>query len=411
MVILAIHSGTQLGGSTLNLGFIVKSLIRRSHRVYALNRYQEDEGSRYLEQCGAQLVYFRWFSLRMNTTTILESSQSPLAREIVTTIYDIAKWFTGLYLTVKYIRKFRPDILFVTESALPQCVVAARLFQIPVVCELQAELIKGRFGFRRAFYIGLLKRSDRIFGITRFHVEPFQTSSIGDGSVRVIPNTVDREVVESVSEFDLRATYGIRAKKKIASYFGGASPIKGCRFLLSLMKQVLTARDDVVFVLAGPFHLSFRSEWGVGNTKNDRDETKYIFEFVNANALGENIRIVGEVSNAVAIMKQSDVVVSSNSFPHFSRTIIEAFHSRVPVLASNDKFSREVIEDGVNGMLADFENSDEWVRKLNQILDNPRHARQMAEEGHQVYASAFSPSMVSAQILETFENLWAERCQ
>src|SRR5258708_7210534 len=178
MIVLAIHSGWQLGGSTLNLGFIVKTLVSRSHTVFVLNRESSDEGSRYLERCGAHMLYFPRFSLRMNTTTILESVQSGFVEELRTTVKDFAKLVTGVLLAFKYIRSVKPDILFVTDSALPQFVQAAKWSHIPVVCEVQAELIRGRYGFRRKIYTYLLRRSDRVFGITRFHVEPLLTSPV-----------------------------------------------------------------------------------------------------------------------------------------------------------------------------------------------------------------------------------------
>ncbi len=411
MIVLAIHSGSELGGSTLNLGFIVKTLVSRSHTVFVLNREPSDEGSRYLERCGARLLYFPPFSLRMNTTTILESVRCGFVKELRTTLEDFVKLVTGLLLALRYIKRIRPAILLVTDSALPQFVQVAKWLHIPVICELQAELIRGRYGLRRKIYTYLLRRSDRVFGITRFHIEPFQTSPSRDGRVTVIPNTVDCEAVGEMPEFDIRTAYGIPKEKKVVSYFGGASQVKGCRFLLSVVRQVVAARDDVVFVLAGPFHLDFSTEWGLGSIKNDRAETEYLFEFVNANALAGNVRIVGEVTNAVAIMRQSDVVVSSNSFPHFSRTIIEAFQSTVPVLASKDKFSREVIEDGQSGMLAEFGRPAEWVGKLSHLLDDRRRAREMAEQGRRVYESAFHPGMVSAQISQLFESLYAELCR
>jgi glycosyltransferase involved in cell wall biosynthesis len=411
MIVLAIHSGWQLGGSTLNLGFIVKTLVSRSHTVFVLNREPADEGSRYLERCGARLLYFPRFSLRMNTTTILESAQCGFVEELRTTVKDCVKLVTGLFLAFKYIRRVKPDILFVTDSALPQFVQAAKWSHIPVVCELQAELIRGRFGLRRRIYTYLLRRADWVFGITRFHVEPFQTFPNRDGKVTVIPNTVDCDADGGRPEFDIHTAYGIPRGKKVVSYFGGASQVKGCRFLLSVVKQLVADRDDVVFVLAGPFHVDFKSEWGLGSIKTDRPETEYLFDFVNDNALSGNIRIAGEVTNAVAIMKQSDVVVSSNSFPHFSRTIIEAFHSTVPVLASKDKFSREVIEDEENGMLAEFGRPGEWVEKLTHLLDNPTRAREIAEQGRRVYEATFHPDMVSAQVLRGFETLYAEHCR
>jgi len=403
MVIFSIHSGWQLGGSTLNLGFVVKNLVGNSHKVYVLNRYEDDEGSRYLERCGAELFYFPAFSLKMNTTTILESSESSVKLEIVKAIHDVAKFVFGFYLAVKYINKYKPDVLYLTESAFPQCVLAARLLKTPIVCELQAELIEGRFGIRRKLYIKLLSKSDVLFGITRFHIEPFLKEARQSDNIYIIPNTIDIDLLKALPDkADIRTAFNIPEEKKIVCYFGGVSPIKGPELYLEIAKQIISIRDDVVFVFAGPFHKDFKSEWANGSVKDDYEETQRLLDFVNQNALDKHVRIIGEVANVISVIRQCDVVISLNKFPHFSRIIIEAFYCSVPVLASDDKFSREVVKQGVTGLLAEFGNIQDWLIKLISILDDPNAARMMGKEGRKVFESTFDPAIVSSQINEVF---------
>ncbi len=407
MVVLAIHSGVQLGGSTLNAGFAIKSLTQRSHRVHALNRYEDDEGSRYLRRCGAEMVYFPGFSLKMNTTTILESTDPSLKRELITTVQDVVKWVTGFFLTITHIWRYAPDVVYLTESALLQCALAARCLRVPVVCEMQAELIRGRWGLRRSFYLGLLKSVDIVYGITPFHVQPLLEGSARERDVRVIPNTIDPTSCAGQAR-DIHAAFTVPAHKKIVAYFGGASPSKGYTLYLEIVRRMARLRDDVVFLLAGPFQGDFRSEWAVGSARHDFEHTQYVFEFVKANALQDAVRIVGEVTDVLTIIGRADLVVSTNTFPHFSRTIIEAFHAGVPILASRDKFSLDIVEDGVNGLLADVDDVDEWVAKAQAVLNSPANGRRLGLEGRNTYRSRFDEAMVSQQIVAMFEGL-AER--
>jgi glycosyltransferase involved in cell wall biosynthesis len=406
MRVLAIHSGWQLGGSTLNAGFAIKTLARRGHAVVILNRYQHDEGSRYLQRCGAELIWFEKFSLKMNTTTILESGEATLAREFITTLQDIVKWFTGLYLTVKYVRRYRPDIVYVTDAALPQCIVAARGLGVPVICELQAELIRGRWGLRRAIYRWLLAKADRLFAITRFHLEPFAPADRCTHAPSVIPNTIDRDLQAS-TPVDIRKCYGIPEGKKVISFFGGASPIKGYAFWLQVAEQVSADRDDAVFVIAGPFHRDFTSQWGRGSTREGKEHTQELFTFVAAHPKLD-VRIVGELTDVMSVIAQSDLVAVTNPFPHFSRTVVEAFQSSVPVLVSDDKFGRDIIEHRRTGWLARFGVVGEWVALVNYVLDHPPEAAQAAHAGHQTFCSRFSPDVVAGQIVQLFEGLHPE---
>jgi glycosyltransferase involved in cell wall biosynthesis len=408
MRILAIHTGSQLDGSTRNLGFIVETLVRRGHTVDVVNRSKDNESSLYLNRCGATLHYFSRFSLRMNTTTILESSDASLVREAITAVHDVIKWFAGIYITAKYIRQCRPDVVFVTESALPQCVLTSKLMGVPVVCELQAEMIRGRLGLRRTFYMSVVRRADRIFGITSTHIKPFLTHRAGAEKVSVIPNTVERDRGHSV--IDIREKYSIPARYKIVSYFGGAIPIKGYRFVLSFIERVIRSRQDVVFVLAGPFHQGFSTKWARGSRKEQPADTEYLLNFASADAISPYIRVVGELADVHALIRTSAVVISSNSFPHFSRTIMEACFNGIPVLAADDEFGREIIKDGESGMLATFGDTEVWLGKLANLLDDPVLTARIAIEARKIYDVSFEREAVSARVISLFEGLYDERC-
>src|SRR5262249_12437013 len=319
MVVLTIHSGWDLGGSTHNVGFVVRTLTRRSHVVYVLNRYEDDEGSRFLTRCGAQVFCFPPFSLQTNTTVILESSGSSLKREALTALHDLVKWPVGFVLTLRYIVRYRPDVLYVTDSGLLQCALAAKCLGGPVLAELEAELIRGRSGLRRSWYAALLRRMDVVFGITDSHVQPLLSGRDRPPNIHVVPNTVDAMSVAAPAVGDVRARYGVRHYYKVVAFFGGASAIKGCRRLLDIVRALVQVRSDVVCLLAGPFHVRYASKWAAGSSRSGEEDTRYLFDFIRENGLEQAVRPIGEVTNVIDIMRQSDLVISTNAFPHFSR--------------------------------------------------------------------------------------------
>jgi glycosyltransferase involved in cell wall biosynthesis len=220
----------------------------------------------------------------------------------------------------------------------------------------------------------------------------------------VIPNTIDADLAGLRSDSKtIREAYGIPAATKLIAYFGGASRIKGYSRFLEIIEHVTATRDDVAFVFAGPFHKEFTSAWGVGTTQSGRAETQHLFEFVRRKGVADAVRIIGEVRNVLEIMATSDLVVVPNAFPHFSRTILESFYCAVPVLATDDRFNRDMIETGRSGLLADYANLAEWLTNAHSVLDDPQRARELAGNGRKIYETRFDPLTVMSRISEMFE--------
>jgi glycosyltransferase involved in cell wall biosynthesis len=246
------------------MGFVIRALVSRGHSVVVLNRY-DDDGSRFLRECGARTICIN-APLKMNTTAILEDAHYSLPIRVKQLLKEPLRLVAGFGLTLFYLAKLRPDVLFLSDITFPQCALAGFLLGTPTVCEAQAELICGRWGLRRRVVLAILRHCKKILGITPRHIGPFIESSTDPTRCVVIRNTID---ATDLAEQGPRQPWdppfaSALAGKRIVSYFGGATFIKGYRLLLEIAAQIAGKRDDVMFVLAGAFHRSYVSKWGAG---------------------------------------------------------------------------------------------------------------------------------------------------
>jgi len=405
VIIFAIHSSWGRGGNTINLGFAVKTLVRKGHTVIVLNRYK-DEGSLFLEECGARTMNIN-FPLKMNTTAILEDVDLSLIMIIKQNLKDLLRIIVGFVLTFYYLRKIKPDILFLTDVTFPQCAIVGFLMGVPTVCNIQAEIIHGRWGIRRYFLIKIINKCDRIFGITRAHIKPFVEKSLDKEKFEVIHNTIQIEEHDKFKHTNDNEWLSLEIPegKYIISYFGGASIIKGYKLLLEIIKEIVSKRSDVIFLFAGAYHRDYFSKWSTGTQpgKLSLRETINLFDWIDKYELNSHIRIVGERSDVIAIMRRSTVIVVPNKLPHFSRPIIEAFAVKTPVLATDDVFNRELIQDGINGLLAVYGQVNVWVKKMEQLLDDGNLAKTISQNGYSSFLSNYDPLVISSKIVDTFE--------
>lgn len=72
-----------------------------------------------------------------------------------------------------------------------------------------------------------------------------------------------------------------------------------------------------------------------------------------------------------------------------SWSMLEAMASGVALVASNTKPVLEVVEDGVNGLLADFFSPEDVAEKINQLLDDPTHNHAMRTAARQMVVDRF----------------------
>jgi glycosyltransferase involved in cell wall biosynthesis len=88
----------------------------------------------------------------------------------------------------------------------------------------------------------------------------------------------------------------------------------------------------------------------------------------------KNIKFMGrfDYKDVGEIFKEIDVLVVPSIWYENSPLVIqEAFATKTPVIASDIGGIPELIDDGVNGLLFDPNDSDDLYKKINLIIENP----------------------------------------
>ncbi|MCL5067049.1 MAG: glycosyltransferase [Thaumarchaeota archaeon] len=349
-----------------------------------------------MEECGAKLLYLN-FPLKMNTTTILESSNPPLWRVIVQNLKEPLKFVVGFIITLYYLRKLKPSILFLSDSTFPQCLVAGLLTDTRTVAEIQAEIIRGKWSIRRHLLVWIYRKCDRIFGITGSVILPFLRDATDQFKISVIPNTIE----EHTSGGCPSPIYTDDCD--VISYFGGCDEKKGFQLFLEIAKELAFIRDNTVFLFAGPIHKNFRTNYGKGTLSSNIGETKLLFGFIDEFHLEKKLIVLGERDDVLSLMAKSKVVIVPTKLPHFARPIIESFSVSTPVIASDNDLNREIINHGRNGLLVDYGHLDGWTQAIQELLDNPEYAKQVGREGYSTYVQKYYPEVVAERIKEAFK--------
>jgi glycosyltransferase involved in cell wall biosynthesis len=76
---------------------------------------------------------------------------------------------------------------------------------------------------------------------------------------------------------------------------------------------------------------------------------------------------------------------------------------QVPAVLAGVGMNTDVIEDGVNGFLAN--NEDEWLAKLSLLIENPALRAQIGTAGRKTIEQRFSSQGLRARYLDIFKNV------
>jgi glycosyltransferase involved in cell wall biosynthesis len=114
------------------------------------------------------------------------------------------------------------------------------------------------------------------------------------------------------------------------------------------------------------------------------------------------IEYLGEAHDVRPFIADADCVVLPSYREGVPRTLMEASAMGRPIVATDVPGCREVVADGVNGLLCEVRNAASLVASLARMLDmSDTERRAMAERGRQKVATEFDERVV----VETYKDL------
>ena len=103
------------------------------------------------------------------------------------------------------------------------------------------------------------------------------------------------------------------------------------------------------------------------------------------------------------------LVLPSIWYENFPRTIVEAFASGLPVIASRIGALAELVEEGVTGLLFEVGNHVELAAKLNWALAQPARMAEMGRNARAVYDAKYTGERNYKQLMAIYAGVVDER--
>ncbi|NMW23030.1 glycosyltransferase, partial [Rhodanobacter denitrificans] len=114
---------------------------------------------------------------------------------------------------------------------------------------------------------------------------------------------------------------------------------------------------------------------------------------------------LGHVDDMIGLLGSVDIVVLPSYREGLPRTLVEAAACGLPLITTDVPGCREVVSDGVDGLLVPLGNSDALAQAIARLHDHPEFARQLGEAARRKARTQFDESIVIQRTMAVYAEL------
>ena len=191
---------------------------------------------------------------------------------------------------------------------------------------------------------------------------------------------------------EVRAELAVHDDEVVVGAVGRLVREKGYAELFTAAHRLLTRRPDLVFVAAGP-------------TDADKGDPLTSAEIAAGERAG--VRFLGHRGDPERLYAAFDIFVLASHREGFPRAAMEAAASGLPVVATDIRGCREVVDPGRNGLLVPVRDAVALEAAIAYLADNPAERRRLGEAGAAKARTEFDQERVIARTLDAYARLHA----
>jgi glycosyltransferase involved in cell wall biosynthesis len=201
---------------------------------------------------------------------------------------------------------------------------------------------------------------------------------IEDECCHHIPNCCSDEnaiKLNKLGKNKIRESLGLDKNQFISVCVASLQKRKNQRLIIDNLKNLIARDDNTFFYFIGP------------KSMHGSDD---ILELIEYSPHRDNIKLIGEVSDAMTYIKAADLLILPSLGEVMPLTILEAMALKTPVLASKVGGIPEMIDDKISGFTFDVNNTEEFVEKFLLLKKCPEVRASIAENAYQKYYEKFA---------------------
>lgn len=297
-------------------------------------------------------------------------------------IYDLYCIFTRLMVVVK------SQQIKILHAHLPDssliAIVVGKLTNTPVVLTIHNNFSlpsKRKAPVRdalRTFITNMVfKRANYIITVGNDIKESLHQTIGYETPIKTVYNGVDYQRYTSglkkTAPLQFRQSLGVSSQATIATVVGRLDKQKGHTYLIDAAHQLLDKYPELVFLLIGEGELKEK-----------------LIDQARSLKIADNFIFLGNRNDVPEILGMSDVFVLPSIYEGIPLVVLEAMAAGLPVVATDVAGTRELIESGIDGLLAKTEDSKDIARVMNNLLSDMARGKEMSLRAQTKVKESFS---------------------
>jgi glycosyltransferase involved in cell wall biosynthesis len=224
-------------------------------------------------------------------------------------------------------------------------------------------------------------------GISQYLVDSLR---ISPDKVRVIHNGISFSGLEEAGSAsgNLRQKIGVPASCLLFGTVGRITFQKGFDLLIEAFGLLALEFPTLHCVIVG-----------------DGERRAEIEGLIGKLGLQDRVHLPGFQRGVLPWYRAMDIVVFSSRFEGLPITVIEAAYAGKPIVATDVGGMKEILEDGVSGLLVPPEDSPALAAGIRQLLNNPSRAGDLGRQARTVALNRFEVQRCNQRTMRVYEEL------
>lgn len=222
----------------------------------------------------------------------------------------------------------------------------------------------------------IAKKADRVILLSERLLSRARKIGVKENKTVIIPSGVDCNYFDSESQEMREKSASLRGKmglgeKIVVGYVGRLVSGKGLQDLISAIKQIKSARSNLVLLFVGE-----------GPERTSLEET--------AKEAGIEAVFAGWQNEVLPYYSVMDIFVLPSLFEGLPNVLLEAMAMGKPVVATDVGANADLVENGVNGFLVSTRNPEQMASVLKKLVEDSNLRSRFGEIGREKVVGSFS---------------------
>ncbi|MGC1708239.1 MAG: glycosyltransferase family 4 protein [Nitrosotalea sp.] len=233
--------------------------------------------------------------------------------------------------------------------------------------------------------LAILNDSDAIVVSTTIEKNILLKYKIEEKKIKVIPPGLDLEFWNGGKKSE-RKGLGISENSIMILFAGTKSSVKGTINLIEALKDLWNSNTDIELVLIGQSMPDYETYF-------KKLETKFLSHIHDLGVISEDFK--------KNIFYDCDIFAMPSKSDSFGIVYLEAWVCSKPVIGCSIPAINEVITDGVDGILVDFEDKDQLVQAIKKLIQDQNLRQHLGNMGKNKVLQKYNAGLLH----QTFESL------